>query len=142
HGRFIRRHLEWAKVRGNHYLSDVVGLLYVAALFSGGPEGRGWADWAGAELVSEMEHQVRADGCDHEMSVPYHRLVCELFLCGGRAAESLFGELPGAYWERLDGMLEFVRDYTRPDGLAPQIGDADDGRFLALGDYGRADPRS
>ena len=37
-------------------------------------------------------------------------------------------------------MLDFVRDYTRPDGLAPQIGDADDGRFLPLGDYG-ADPR-
>ena len=37
-------------------------------------------------------------------------------------------------------MLDFVRDYTRPDGLAPLIGDADDGRFLPLGDYG-ADPR-
>jgi hypothetical protein len=37
-------------------------------------------------------------------------------------------------------MLDFVRGYTLPDGLAPQIGDADDGRFLPLGDYG-ADPR-
>ncbi len=38
-------------------------------------------------------------------------------------------------------MLQFARNYTRPDGLAPQVGDADDGRFLPLGDYGRADPR-
>jgi len=37
-------------------------------------------------------------------------------------------------------MLAFVSDYTRPDGLAPQMGDADDGRFLPLGTYG-ADPR-
>ena len=37
-------------------------------------------------------------------------------------------------------MLAFVAGYTRPDGLAPQVGDADDGRFLPLGDYGR-DPR-
>ena len=50
------------------------------------------------------------------------------------------GRLPDWYRERLGRMCGFVRDYTRPDGLAPQIGDADDGRFLPLGDYG-ADPR-
>ncbi len=31
HGRFIRSHLETHIARGNHYLSDVVGLLVVAA---------------------------------------------------------------------------------------------------------------
>jgi uncharacterized heparinase superfamily protein len=143
HGRFIRRHLEYGEARGNHYLSDVVGLLPVAAVFSESSEGRAWTRWAVGELVREMEHQVREDGCDHEMSIPYHRLVCELFLCGTQAADALLpGALPGPYRERLDRMLAFVRDYTRPDGLAPQIGDADDGRFLPLGDYGRADPRS
>ena len=40
HGRFIRTHLEWSEVRGNHYLSDVVGLLPVAALFFGSPRAR------------------------------------------------------------------------------------------------------
>ncbi len=90
-----------------------------------------------------MEHQVRPDGCDHETSVPYHRLVCELFVCGTQAVDALLpGALTDRYRERLDRMLAFVADYTRPDGLAPQIGDADDGRFLPLGDYGRADPRS
>jgi len=68
-------------------------------------------------------------------------LVCELFLCGAQAADALCpGTLSERYRERLDLMLEFVSDYTRPDGLAPQIGDADDGRFLPLGDY-KADPR-
>lgn len=143
HGRFIRRHLEYAESRGNHYLSDVVGLLPVAAVFAESREGGSWIRWAVGELATEMQHQVRADGCDHEMSIPYHRLVCELFLCGTQAADSLLpGVLPEAYRDRLDRMLAFVRDYTRPDGLAPQIGDADDGRFLPLGDYGRADPRS
>jgi uncharacterized heparinase superfamily protein len=141
HGRFIRSHLEWSEARGNHYLSDVVGLLPVAALFSGGREGWDWARWAAKELVSEMEHQVRVDGCAHEASTSYHRLVTELFLCGTQAADALVPDsLPDWYRERLDRMLGFARDYTRPDGLAPQIGDADDGRFLPLGDYG-ADPR-
>jgi hypothetical protein len=143
HGRFIRSHLEWGEVRGNHYLSDVVGLLPVAVLFSTGAEGRAWAEWAAAELVTEMDHQVRADGCDHEASIPYHRLVTELFVCGGQAVDALLpGSLPDRFRARRELMLDFVAAYTRPDGLAPQVGDADDGRFLPLGDYGRADPRS
>jgi hypothetical protein len=141
HGRFIRAHLEWSEARGNHYLSNVVGLLPVAALFSESDEGRAWAAWATRELVAEMEHQVRPDGVAHEASTAYHRLVTELFVCGTQAADSLVpGAIPDWYRERLELMLGFVRDYTRPDGLAPQIGDADDGRFLPLGDYG-ADPR-
>jgi hypothetical protein len=142
HGRFIRSHLEWAEVRGNHYLSDVVGLLPLAALFGGGREGRDWASWGARELEAEMTHQVRPDGCDHEASIPYHRLVCELFVCGTQAVDALLpGRLSEGYRSRLRLMLGFVRDYTRPDGLAPQVGDADDGRVLPLGGYGD-DPRS
>ena len=142
HGRFIRAHPEDGEVRGNHYLTDVVGLLVVSAVFASGWEGREWAGWAASELASEMEHQVRGDGCAHEASIPYHRLVTELFVCGTHAADCLVrGALPDWYRDRLDSMLAFTRDYTRPDGLAPQIGDADDGRFLPLGDYGRIDPR-
>ena len=141
HGRFVRSHLEWSEARGNHYLADVAGLLPVAALFSGGWEGRAWAEWAARELASELEHQVRPDGCAHEASTAYHRLVTELFLCAVQAADVLApARIPDSFRERLDRMLAFVRGCTRPDGLAPQIGDADDGRFLPLGDYG-ADPR-
>jgi hypothetical protein len=141
HCRFIRGHLEWAPVRGNHYLSDVVGLLVACAPFSAGAEGHAWARWASEELEREMAHQVRGDGCDHEASIAYHRLVCELFVCGTQAADALCpGTLSDGYRERLERMLAFVADYTRPDGLAPQMGDADDGRFLPLDGYG-ADPR-
>lgn len=141
HGRFIRANLEWGEVRGNHYLSDVVGLLPVAALFSGSREGRGWATWAARELEREMAHQVRADGCDHEMSIPYHRLVCELFVCGAQHAEALVpGALSQQFHERLALMLQFAAHTTRPDRLSPQAGDADSGRYLPLGDYG-ADQR-
>jgi hypothetical protein len=142
HCRFIRRHLEWAPVRGNHYLADVAGLLCASAPFAGAAEGRAWARWATDELEREMEHQVRADGCDHEASIPYHRLVCEMFLVGAQAADALApGRLTPEFRARLDRMLAFTSAYTPPDGLAPQMGDGDDGRFLPLGDYGAADPR-
>jgi hypothetical protein len=136
HGRFIRSHLEWGEVRGNHYLSDVAGLLPLAAVF---PR-EGWQGWAAPELVSEMEHQVREDGCDHEASIPYHRLVTELFVRSTEAARALGHSFPDWYDDRLQLMLDFVRCYTRGDGLAPLVGDEDSGRYLPLGDYG-ADPR-
>jgi hypothetical protein len=137
HGRFIRSRLEWGQVRGNHYLADIVGLLPVAAVFAGSPEGRRWMAWGARELTAEMEHQVRPDGCDHEASIPYHRLVAELFVCGTGAVDSLVpGSFPDAFRERLDAMLRFAAAYTRPDGDAPMVGDNDSGRFLPLDDYG------
>jgi Heparinase II/III-like protein/Heparinase II/III N-terminus len=143
HARFIRSHLEYGSARGNHYLSDVVGLLVISAVFSGSAEGRAWAYWAVRELGREMRHQVRADGCDHEASISYHRLVTELFIVGADAADVLVpGALGSEVRQGLDRMLGFVADYTRPDGLAPQIGDADDGRLLPLGDYAAAEQRS
>ena len=143
HGRFIRGHLESGTARGNHYLSDVVGLIVVAAVFAGSEEGRAWARWAVSELGREMRHQVRADGCDHEASISYHRLVTELFIVGADAADVLVpGALDSGVRDGIDRMLSFVADYTRPDGLAPQIGDADDGRLLPLGDYAAANQAS
>ena len=37
--------------------------------------------------------------------------------------------------------MDFVRAYTKPNGLAPQVGDADDGRLHMLHGFGTADPR-
>jgi uncharacterized heparinase superfamily protein len=143
HGRFIRSHLETHVARGNHYLSDVAGLIVVAALFHGGAEGRAWADWASGELEAEMAHQVRPDGADHEMSLAYHRLVAELFLHGSQVAEALApGRLTPAFHARLGRMLDLMAAVARTDGLTPVAGDADDGRFLPLGDHGAADPRA
>jgi hypothetical protein len=137
HGRFIRSHLEWGETRGNHYLSDIVGLLPVAALFSGGREGRAWMAWGARELATEMEHQVRPDGTDHEASIPYHRLVAELFVAGTQAVDSQFPDaFTPDYRERLERMLRFTAAYTRPDGDAPMVGDNDSGRFLPLDGYG------
>ncbi len=137
HGRFIRANLETAEARTNHYLSDIAGLVVVAALFSRGSEGANWGAFATRELAAEMEHQVRSDGCGHEASIPYHRLVSELFVCGTQAVDAIgLAPLPNTYRERLAKMLEFAAAYTRPDGLAPQVGDNDDGRFLPLGEYG------
>jgi hypothetical protein len=142
HARFIRANLEYGPARGNHYLSDIVGLLVLASVFRDSAPGRRWTDWAVRQLGIELAHQVRSDGCVQEASTSYHRLVTELFVVGADAADVLApGRLDATVRPRIELMLQFVADYTRPDGLAPQLGDADDGRLLPLADYGSADQR-
>jgi len=138
HGTFIDSHLENGhEVTSNHFLSDIVGLFFVARVFRGLPEGGRWERFCRRALEEEIQRQVLEDGADFESSVPYHRLVTELFLGAARLADRGRAPLSEAYRDRLRRMVEFHLAVARPDGLMPQIGDADDGRLHVFTDYGR-----
>jgi hypothetical protein len=141
HGLWIPEHLEYAEVNGNHFLSDVLGLVACGAVFRRTPEGSQWLDLGARLLEKEIRGQVEEDGVDIESSVPYHRLVLEIFLVGARLLE-LAGRAPSdGYRQRLEAMLDFVHAYVTPEGLSPGIGDADDGRALILGETDLRDHR-
>lgn len=90
HGVHIENNLEYyEESTGNHYLSDIAGLLYIGAAFPQFPEADRWLLFALQELVSEMEREVYADGGAHEASTHYHRLVGELFVSCAALAERL-----------------------------------------------------
>jgi hypothetical protein len=133
HGRHIMANLErTATFTGNHYLSDVVGLVYLGILLPEFKESRTWRDFGLKELEHEMFKQVYPDGGNFEASTSYHRLGTELFL-----SATLLGRLNGfkfspAYMERLEKMLEFIFQITKPDGTVPIIGDQDNGRLHRL----------
>jgi len=132
HGRFIINNLEWGRVRGNHYLSDVVGLIYLGLFFKETKEGKTWLKEGITKLIQEMDHQVYPDGVDHEASISYHRLVTELLLSATLLLQRNSIELPEQFMKKLEKMIEFILYYTKPDGFAPVIGDADDGRLHIL----------
>ena len=139
HGEFIRGNLEDKyEVTSNHFLSNVVGLYVLAAEFADLAD---WTPWCRQALETEMSVQVHAEGSDFEFSVPYHRLVTELFLAGARLARSQGAPLGEAYEARLIAMVEFGLAVTRPDGRMPMIGDADDGRFHVFTRPGSWDPQ-
>jgi hypothetical protein len=133
HGLWIPEHLEIGQVNGNHFLSDAVGLTACGAVFRETRDGRGWLEHGTKLLEREILAQTEEDGVDIEASVPYHRLVLELFLVGARFLEAAGREPSARYRERLRRMFGFVHAYTTPEGLSPVIGDADDGRALVLG---------
>lgn len=142
HGTFIESHLENTyEVTSNHFLSNVVGLFFVAAAFDDLPRGTAWNRQCRSWLAEEMDVQVLPDGADYESSVPYHRLVTELFLGAARLADYKGTPLPENMRERLRQMISYLAAVERPDGLMPQIGDADDGRLHVLSGYGAWRPQ-
>src|SRR5205807_1392851 len=142
HGVFIRGNLENTyEVTSNHFLSNLVGLHFVSAVFADLPSGAAWNGFVRESLEKEIDVQVLPDGADFESSIPYHRLVAELFLGSLRLAEFQNAPLSPHYRSRVRDMAAYLAVVTRPDGLMPQVGDADDGRLHVLSGYGDATPQ-
>lgn len=137
HGAHIERNLEFSHLgTSNHYLSNVVGLLWLGLLLPELQAANRWLEFGARELAHEMEKQILPDGAHFECSTGYHRYVLELLfysLLLVRANESrLDKNYAEALWPRLRSMLEYVRAYLRPDGKAPLIGDSDSGQVLPI----------
>jgi uncharacterized heparinase superfamily protein len=130
HGRYVESHLEYAKHNGNHLLADVVGLLMMGTFFRSAHFGARWVEWGSPALQEEMQTQVYPDGVDYEKSIGYHRLVLELFYTATILCQHNRIPLEDKFMKRLEKMFEFVQAYTRPDGSAPAVGDADDARLF------------
>ena len=131
HGRYIQNNLEFSHIAtSNHYLSDVAGLLWLGVLLPELREANSWREFGFRELLHEMDKQVLADGADFESSTGYHRFVTELFMYSFVLCREHDIEIPQRYWQKLRLMLEYIKAYLRPDGLAPLIGDTDGGQVL------------
>jgi hypothetical protein len=79
HGCHIINNLEWTpEHRANHYLADIVGLLFVAAYLPRTPETDAWLAFAVQELIVEVAYQFYPDGGNFEASTSYHRLSAEI----------------------------------------------------------------
>lgn len=133
HGEWVASHLEKGPVNGNHFLSDAVGLVFLGSFFKRTAHGREWLRTGRTIALDEMLAQVSEDGVDFEASTAYHRLVMELFMTAYQLLRVHGETIPAAQWTRLERMAEFVDAYVKPDGLAPLVGDADDGRVQILG---------
>ena len=130
HGRFLEYHMEYAKRNGNHLLSDVVGLLFLGIFFRSAQFGQQWTATGASALQEEMETQVYPDGVNYEKSIGYHRLVLELFYTATILCQYNKIPLRSLFLKRLEKMFDFTLAYTRPDGSAPVVGDADDSRLF------------
>jgi len=143
HGRHVRANLEIGAggLTSNHYLADVVGLHVLAVGLPELEEAGEWGAFAREALECEIGRQVHPDGVDFERSLPYHRLVTELFLHSALLSRAAQAGPSGAFLERLAKMLEFSATATRLDHSVAQWGDNDDGRLLPLDGYATDGPQ-
>ena len=131
HGNYIQRNLEFSYIAtSNHYLSDVVGLLWLGLLLPELRDAEEWRKFGLEQMLREMDKQVLADGADFEASTGYHRFVTELFLYSFTLCRANNVEIEKRYWAKLHQMLSYISAYLRPDGFAPLIGDTDSGQVL------------
>lgn len=150
HARHVHANLEWSpRFRGNHYLANIVGLLFVAAYLPNSREVEIWLVFAFKELLNEMNYQFHPDGSNFEASICYHRLSAEMVMWGLAVLNdlpadkqpllnleengSLSAGVPPWCWSKLVKMADFTQAMTRPDHLVVQFGDNDSGRFLVIG---------
>lgn len=133
HVEFTERYIERSDVNGNHYTANATGLVFGGLFFGRGRYADRWQREGWAILSTEIKLQVYADGVDFEASIPYHRLITELFLLPALYRKRLGLSIEAVYQERLEAMASFTAAYTKPDGTVPLWGDADDARALPFG---------
>lgn len=86
HGIYISNNLEKGLNTNNHYLSNLVGLVWIG-VFLKGTNNSGvnrlsekWIDLALKQLKLELDYQVYDDGLSYEDSLSYHGLNTEMML--------------------------------------------------------------
>jgi len=145
HGKYIFNNLEnVTQYNSNHYLSDIAGLIWLGLYFKNfrykkedtRNNPKKWIDFGLKEFEKEMKSQVNPDGTDYEASTAYHCFVTELFLFTSILCSKNKITFSKEFSDKLEKMIEFIMNITKPNGYIPLLGDMDSGRFVVLSDYG------
>jgi hypothetical protein len=128
---YIRKNLEISfSPEGNHYLSNLVGLLLSRFLFPSVKWAVECTEFAKNKFKQEIEKQFDTSGFYFEGSLPYHRLCSEMALIGFALLKKESQGKSAKVLERMQKAADFTRYYTDICAESPLIGDNDSGVFL------------
>lgn len=134
HGQFIARNLEkdfLCDKSGNHYLSDLLGLLFIGSYLDCKVANH-WYDFAAREFLREIPKQFFTDGGNYEFSTAYQRLNAEIVALSTAVILGKRVKLDEKIEHRLSAILRFLKSNVKPNGRLIQIGDNDSGHALKL----------
>jgi len=128
---YIRKNLEISfSPEGNHYLSNLVGLLLGRFLFPSVKWAIECSEFAKNKFRKEIEKQFDPSGFYFEGSLPYHRLSSEMALIGLALLKKEDKGITANVLERMEKAADFTRYYTDICAESPLIGDNDSGVFV------------
>lgn len=132
HGRYLERNLSVYFSPNTHLLGEAVALHALGVLMPRLPGAKGWRDAGRRVVLSEMTHQVRADGSHFEQSTYYQVYALDMFLF-----HAILEESTPDYLDGLRRMGHFLAALLGDAGRIPLMGDDDGGRLFHP--YGRRD---
>ena len=157
HGQHIFKNLEWNfGDRGNHYLTNICGLIFIGCYLSNNLHAREWLSYCIEEFTNEVDYQFYDEGTNFEGSTAYHLLTSEMILyttsllIAFEAEEGLdldkkVDKKPNSiieqrlkklfskdFFQKLHKISNFLEDISKCENKIPQIGDNDSGRFFKL----------
>lgn len=124
----------------NHTTACYAGLLFLALTLKDNTKSQKWIDQAMNGLERCIDEQVYEDGADFEGSLPYHRLVLEMFAYSALVIASSNHKFSDFFYKKLFRMFEFTAAYVDASGSAPQFGDNDSGRILIFNSMSNNNP--
>ncbi|MBM4399727.1 MAG: alginate lyase family protein [Candidatus Cloacimonetes bacterium] len=113
----------------NHYISDLVGQIYLGLYFRNNRYAKDWLEWGIEELYKEIRYQILPSGVSYEKSINYNRFVAEMLFSAIILLHRNGYDIPQDILHRLESMQDFILHYIKPDGNTPVIGDQDDARL-------------
>jgi hypothetical protein len=131
-----RKYSRWSSAN-NHRIGEAAGVFIASSYFTALPDGIARRDEAKAILIDEICRQTHADGGGREQAFGYELFVLQFSALAGLVSRSCGDEMPAAYWDRVERMLEFVAALGQ-GGPPPYFGDCDDGYVLDLGEHDSA----
>lgn len=117
---------------GNHYLTDLCGLLWMDMYFDSNLTRKIRADVI-EELIKESKKQFTESGSSFECSTGYHLLASEILALSFFAINTLKPKaIQEDNWEMLSRGRQIIDVFEARDHRIVQIGDNDSGRILKL----------
>lgn len=142
HARHIEKYLSTYYSPNTHLTGEALGLYYLGTQFPFFKQSAKWRQRGEEILFEELDRQILSDGGYFELTTWYHRYSIDFYvqfmILKSFSSKKDVKFLQEKLVKKLQSLMSFLMQITRPDGTTPLIGDDDGGLCLPHG-HSRSD---